>query len=850
MRVSLLILLSSLFCVEALAGVIRPKKALLISIGDYPADGRWKDLSAANDIRYIKQGLMYARFYPNDIRVLSDASATKANILSVLDSLIRVTRPGDIILVHYSGHAYLSKAPIKRTTYKSLTWLIPYTSCSLPDDPARDCWKELINTEELMPKFNQLRAKAGSQGQVVFTSDASYMGPDIIGNTGGEPSSANMRGGFFQDYLKSSNNTGSGLAPFIFMSACLGTQVNYETKDEENRGVGSFSYAFAKAMAITDTMSGATYRDLHRLVKSFITAKFPRQLPTIAGDEDQLLFTYSAKATVPGTTVIKSKQVAGDCYVISIGVNGYNMSRKFIQSNNSVSDASRMTTFIEQQFLQVKTDSARMMSYTLLDRGAKRADIYKALNNVINQSKPEDYFIFNFCGYSALYHDSTGRQEIYFAPFDVSDIVDSNAVKKAGITLANFKDLFELVPANNQLIITEAGSTEHFQQEFVKKLFETAPAMHMLTKRNRVIIVPNGYGYDETRCGNERIDAGPLNYCLTSLPASLNIFSLFTSGPEAEKVEYAVRKKEMECPAVAGRPYIRFFFEKQFMEELLYYMPDVLSQSRARILSKEQKTTLQRSIAEKHALVIGTNNYAGKPDWNNLNNPALDAKEVSDELGLNYGFKSRLLIDPTLDAVYDALQYYSRNLDSNDQFFLFIAGHGDYDSAFFDDGVLVFANSATYTADPFKKTYMKYAEFQKIINQFRARNIFVMLDVCFGGTFDARIAQQAFRTKGQDVYAALDNNSFLSEKLRFRSRIYMTSGGKNVVPDGYDKLHSPFAKQFLKALRDATERGVLTTSNIFTYVETLPSGPRKGTFGSDEPGSEFIFVAEKKEPAK
>ncbi|MBZ4171027.1 hypothetical protein JYG45_24325, partial [Escherichia fergusonii] len=72
---------------------------------------------------------------------------------------------------------------------------------------------------------------------------------------------------------------------------------------------------------------------------------------------------------------------------------------------------------------------------------------------------------------------------------------------------------------------------------------------------------------------------------------------------------------------------------------------------------------------------------------------------------------------------------------------------------------------------------------------------------------------------------------------------YLTSGGKEYVPDGRPGQHSPFARKFLEAL--STYGGadrILTYKEILGVVESVIPEPRYGEFGDNQPGSDFIFI--------
>ena len=83
----------------------------------------------------------------------------------------------------------------------------------------------------------------------------------------------------------------------------------------------------------------------------------------------------------------------------------------------------------------------------------------------------------------------------------------------------------------------------------------------------------------------------------------------------------------------------------------------------------------------------------------------------------------------------------------------------------------------------------------------------------------------------------------VKRKLNYLTRLYVTSGGKEYVPDGRAGHHSPFARKFLESLRTyGGSDEILTTKDIFSNLELLTPEPRFGDFGDNEPGSDFIFI--------
>lgn len=237
---------------------------------------------------------------------------------------------------------------------------------------------------------------------------------------------------------------------------------------------------------------------------------------------------------------------------------------------------------------------------------------------------------------------------------------------------------------------------------------------------------------------------------------------------------------------------------------------------------------------KNYALLFATNDYENYPD---LQNPLNDARTIAKELKASYSFEAEVVENPTMEEILTKLREYAqKSYNPKDQFFIFIAGHGKYDEVF-KEGYLVMKESKH--EDENKTTLLSHSNLRTIINNIPCDHIFLTMDVCFGGTFDPHIA-----SRGTDVYNNITKSEFIERKLALKTRLYLTSGGKEYVPDGRPGEHSPFARKFLEALRSyGGEDGILTTSEILSYIEKVVPQPRTGEFGKNEPGSDFIFIA-------
>ena len=236
-----------------------------------------------------------------------------------------------------------------------------------------------------------------------------------------------------------------------------------------------------------------------------------------------------------------------------------------------------------------------------------------------------------------------------------------------------------------------------------------------------------------------------------------------------------------------------------------------------------------------YALIFATDKY---DNWKALVNPIFDARTIADDLKKTYGFNVEVVENANQSQVLDKLREYAeKKYGELDQLFVFFAGHGFYDETF-KEGFVVTRESLP--DDPGRNSYLRHSVLRSTINNNPCPHIFLTMDVCFGGTFDDNVGSRAL---DDDTYRAPSQSEIITRKLKLKTRKYLTSGGKEYVSDGIAGRHSPFAKQFIEALEKGMgSDGILTLNEVMTYVETLKTAPQYGKFGSDQIGSDFVFV--------
>jgi hypothetical protein len=234
-----------------------------------------------------------------------------------------------------------------------------------------------------------------------------------------------------------------------------------------------------------------------------------------------------------------------------------------------------------------------------------------------------------------------------------------------------------------------------------------------------------------------------------------------------------------------------------------------------------------------YAVLFATDKY---DNWNDLVNPIIDAGSIARELEERYGFEVEVIENVSQNDVFVKLrQYAQRNYKPQDQLFVFFAGHGHYDEVY-GEGYIVASNSLA--KDEAKTSYISHNRLRSNINNIPCQHIFLVMDACFGGTFDPELAG------ARSVYEEANNRDYLVKKLSKKTRKYLTSGSKEYVSDGVAGNHSPFAVKLLEALKtNGGDDRILVLDELKLNMERLPTTPRYGTFGDDEQGSDFVFVA-------
>ncbi|MEL6445952.1 MAG: caspase family protein [Bacteroidota bacterium] len=336
----LALLLAVLAAPAALAVALPPsavpdaptKRALVVAVADYPDASGYSDLNADNDVPLIVQALAAQGFAEDDLVVLQDAAATRDGILDALDALTAASAPGDVVVLHYSGHGVRISDDDGDELDGYDEALAPYDAVTAPLDRATATH---LRDDDLGAVLGRLRRTVGPTGSVTVWLDACYsgtatrsdapqrghptpIGPPADADGDGVPDTATP----LLD-APSSRTRGApaaddaALAPIVVLSAAGPNEPNWEYKHFYTEGgrrraklYGSLSYALSQALR--EVEPGETVRAFFDRLAVRMNTLAAQQTPQAEGTLDALLFSGQTVTQTPFYRVRATDDTATD----------------------------------------------------------------------------------------------------------------------------------------------------------------------------------------------------------------------------------------------------------------------------------------------------------------------------------------------------------------------------------------------------------------------------------------------------------------------------------------------------------------------------------------------------------
>jgi hypothetical protein len=282
------------------------RRALLIGISRYAPGTGWPAVHAEEDLGAMREILTREGF--GQIRELRGRDATRAGIVKAIeDHLIEPAGPGDVAVLHFSGHGQQVADDGEDELDGYDETLVPFDAPARPEGPYGG--EKHLRDDELDRLIQRIRRRVGPMGHVLVTLDSCFSGTprgalaeeaaagsDGAVVRGGPPIGAPSRRGPVAkpvpgvlEALETGPGTYSSpdLAPYVVLSAARHDQLARETVGPAGRLMGSLTYALARVLP--ELGAEGTYRLWYERTLRLMELRVSHQ-PQAEGHLDTLLF--------------------------------------------------------------------------------------------------------------------------------------------------------------------------------------------------------------------------------------------------------------------------------------------------------------------------------------------------------------------------------------------------------------------------------------------------------------------------------------------------------------------------------------------------------------------------------
>ncbi len=521
-------------------------------------------------------------------------------------------------------------------------------------------------------------------------------------------------------------------------------------------------------------------------------------------------------------------------YIVTCGVDDYEALFD-IKFNSSKNDVTMLRDSISAQFCRFSGGdcAGRIHSYILLDKEATSEKITETLRKITPLMKSDDILFFSFSGHMLDY--AVDEDSILDYPYLITysqDKASTKSIAKFTSTFLGLRELrsyLELMPCQNQMLVLDAGVDQtDVGWKFSTIMLKDIPEEQRLIQRNRILIAPEGSSIEVSKHG---ITCGQLSYIVSHFPYTLGLFNE-SDAVIGDLTEFADEE--------GGEDYCNIVFESEVLNYLRRFCACTPGNSRGASGSNDNvdQPVFNRPLKKDLAIIVATDIYTGNPTCSNLSTPIKDAEAIETLLRTKYNFETRVIRNYTKDSLMNELKKLVRDsVTEQQQLFLFFAGHGHYSDDILD-GALVMKDSKNLIDDPNMQSYFQFSYLSTFINRLPYKHIFVMLDVCFGGSFGNNNAKVVLRPDG--VPSDVSIPELRKRKQDNKGRLYLASG-ESTVPDGL--MHSPFAQKIIDKFTSANT--ALTPQDLYQYCEKNITAPVFRKLADHDDSSEFYFVPAK-----
>lgn len=260
----------------ATVSVAQTRYALLVGIGQYPADSGWMQIHGENDISIISSILLEQGFLEENITSLSNETATKQAIVASLNDVREKAQRGDAIYIHFSGHGQqVTDLDGDEDDHFDEAW-VPYDAAKRYESGVYEGQNHILD-DELNLFLNGLRAKVGPQGKIVVVSDACHSGSGSRGSIDDELPVRGTNERFIIPIAGPNVKKKEAPVNWLYVGACKPYQTNHEYYSSDGHFYGSLSFVIVDSR---QDMVNSSYKDILDIWRSRLAllSRYPQDM--------------------------------------------------------------------------------------------------------------------------------------------------------------------------------------------------------------------------------------------------------------------------------------------------------------------------------------------------------------------------------------------------------------------------------------------------------------------------------------------------------------------------------------------------------------------------------------------
>jgi uncharacterized caspase-like protein len=547
-----------------------------------------------------------------------------------------------------------------------------------------------------------------------------------------------------------------------------------------------------------------------------------------------------------GIVGVRSDRDPGKLRILSIGINQYH-SPIYNPLYGKADALAVRDAFVQAghtpAFTGVETESSLLLDATL-------AQAKNALVDLAKNSNPNDVLVFYFAGMGKRGKGSGGLAQYSFL-FSDSTVKEGDVDAGATVHAMSSFELSQLllaIPARRQIVILDSLQSSDALEAVFQALNQDTRLTLDERGRRFALLGLEGFSNESRDLGH-----GLMTYALLqglAGEADANHDGVINL---AELEGYLIWKIPDLARRTAGMAGNEQLVSHSTLRDLAVTVLDPKKAAALRGLHDESATATagQQSnvpnYGKDYALIFANEEYEDQEDWHPLHNPVFDGKTLRDELEQNYGYSGHIELktNATQEEIVRSLREWSdpnkHQFEPNDRLLIFFAGHGHYDGGL-GLGYFVARDSKPLARDHSLASYLNLSTLRDIVDHMPARHILIVIDACYAGSFDHRIAMGTKRSKEDSDRPT--RNQLIERKLANPTRLYLVSAGIRSADDGPPGQHSPFARALLNVLRSYGGDHLLIDMQMLESEmdAKLKEQPKYGPFDRDTESGDFIFI--------